>query len=70
MQKKDEKRDTVTMLRTEHLFMCPVRAWAATVKRIRSYPGADKNAPVSAVWRLNRIEYITSNEVIKSLDAG
>jgi hypothetical protein len=70
MQKKDEKRDTVTMHRTEHLFMCPVRAWAAIVKRIRSYPGADENTPVSAVWRFNRIEHITSDEVIKSLDAA
>jgi hypothetical protein len=67
MQKKDEKVDTVTMYRTEHLFMCPVRAWAAIVKRIRSYPGADENTPVSSVWRLNRIEHITSDEVIKSL---
>jgi hypothetical protein len=70
MQKKDEKRDTVTMLRTENLFMCPVRAWAEIVKHIRSYPDADKNTPVSAIWRLNRIEPITSNEVIKSLDAA
>ena len=48
--------------------MCPVRAWAAIVKRIRSYPGADDNTPVSAVWRNNRIEHITSKDIIDAID--
>eukprot|EP00956_Cyclotella_meneghiniana_P009275 scaffold12750_cov51-Cyclotella_meneghiniana.AAC.2 len=35
MQKKEEKFDTVTQYCTKHEVMCPVRAWAAIVKRIQ-----------------------------------
>ena len=37
-QKKDERNDTVTQLASENIFFCPVRQWAALVKRIRSTP--------------------------------
>ncbi len=68
MQKKDEKSDRVTQHITHHEIMCPVRAWAAIVKRIRSYPGADDDTPVSAVWKNNRIEHITSKNIISAID--
>ena len=48
--------------------MCPVRAWAMIIKRIRSYPGADDDTPVSAVWRNNKIEKITSKDIINSIN--
>ncbi len=41
MQKKDEKFDCLTQHATGDNIMCPVRIWAAIIKRIRSYPGAD-----------------------------
>ena len=68
MQKKDEKSDRVTQHITHHEIMCPVRAWAAIIKRIRSYPGADDDTPVSAVWRNNRIEHITSKNIVNAID--
>lgn len=69
-QKKDERDDVVTQWSTGHPILCPVRLWATVVKRIRSYPGADDNTPVSAVWRNNRIEHITSKEIIDAINAS
>ena len=67
-QKKDERFDRVTQHSSGDKTMNPVRQWAAIVKRIRSYPGADDNTPVSAVWRNNRIEHITSQDIIGAID--
>jgi hypothetical protein len=69
-QKKDERDDTVTQWSTSHALLNPVRSWAAVVKRIRSYPGTDENTPVSAVWRNNRIEHITSKEIIDAINVS
>ena len=41
--------------------MCPIICWAKIIKRIRSYPGANDDTPVSVVWRNNRIENTTIN---------
>jgi hypothetical protein len=49
MQKKDKKSDTVNQLASGEAILCPVRAWAAIVKRIRSYAGSNDNTPVSTV---------------------
>ena len=70
MQKKDERDDSVTHWCTNHPILCPVRLWATVVKRIKSYPGTDDNTPVSAVWRNNRIEHITSKEIIDAINAS
>ena len=59
-QKKDERNDTVTQIYSEDDLLCPVRSWAAVVRRIRSYPGANDDTPVSAVWNNDRIKHITS----------
>ena len=66
-QKKDERMDTVTQLATGDITLCPVRIWAAIVKRIRGYPGATCDTPVSAVWRHGQIEFITSKELIAAM---
>jgi NADH/NAD ratio-sensing transcriptional regulator Rex len=47
---------------TSHALLNPVRSWAAVVERIRSY--------VSAVWRNNRIEHITSKEIIDAINVS
>ena len=47
--------------------LCPVRQEAALVIRTRSYPGVSGETPVYAVWRNDRIEHITSTEMIEAL---
>ena len=66
-QKNDQKFDTVTQWRTHHPLLCPVRQWAELSLRIYSYPGATENTPVSATWRHNRIEHVTSQDIITTL---
>ncbi len=47
--------------------LCPVRAAAAIVCRIRSYPGVNNNTPIFAIWQYNRIEHITSRQIKNAL---
>jgi hypothetical protein len=69
-QKKDEKDDTVTQMATGDRFFCPVRMKAALVRRIWSYPGANWETKVSAFWHNNKIEHITSADMINALNAA
>ena len=69
-QKADGRNDTVTQMASGDALLCPVRQWAALVRRISSYPGATNDTPVSAVWRYGRIEHITSQSMINALHAG
>lgn len=69
-QKKDERMDTVTHLASGDILLSPTRQWAALVRRIRAYPGATDDTPVSAVWRYGRIEHITSKEMVDALRAA
>ena len=66
-QKKDERMDTVTQMCSKDLLLCPVRQWAAIVRRIWDYAGATTETPVSAVWRHDRIEHLTSAEMSDAL---
>ena len=70
MAEKDERNDIVTHLRSGDALLCPVRQWAAIIRRIRNYPGSTDNTPVSAVWRNGRIEHITSQEMVDALRAA
>ena len=54
-------------LASEHIILCPVRQWAALVKRIRKYPGPTVDTPVSAVWKNHKIEHVTSSEMVAAL---
>jgi hypothetical protein len=67
MQKKDEKNDTITQQASGAISMCPVQMAAAIVRRIRSYEGSDDNTPISAFWRFNRIDHVTSAQVIAAM---
>lgn len=60
----------VTQGKSGDSLLCPVRAWAKIVKRIRDYKGVDDDTPVSAVWRNGRIEHITSHAFVVALDAA
>jgi hypothetical protein len=70
MQKKDKKGDTVNQLASGDIVLCPVRAWAALVKRIRGYPGSNDNTPVSTVLNNGRLEHITSKMMVNALEAA
>jgi len=50
-----------------NITLCPVCAAAAIVRRIRSYPGANDDTPISAIWKYARIEHITSNHISNAL---
>ena len=69
-QKKDERMDTVTQVLSGDRLLCPVRQWAAVVRRIWGYPGATREIKVSAVWKNYQIEHITSKEINKVLEEG
>jgi hypothetical protein len=47
--------------------LCPVRAAAAIVRRIRSYPGANDDTPFSAIRQYDRFEHITSRQIKNAL---
>jgi hypothetical protein len=70
MQKKDEKWDRVTQLTSEDTILCPVRQWAALTRRILGYPGATPETTVNAVWKNDRIEFITSSDITDALRDG
>ena len=59
--------DTVNHRASGDDVLCPVRQWAQLVQRIRRYPGSSDETPVSAVWRRDRIEHITSSELVTAL---
>ena len=67
MQKKDEKNNTITQKASGKVNMCPVRMAASIVRRVRSYKGTNNNTPISAFWRFNRIDHITSAQVIAAM---
>ena len=67
-QKKDEKFQTVTLLASGDILLCPVRTWATIVKRIRSYQGTNDNTPVSAVLKNGKLDHITSTQMINALE--
>jgi len=67
MQKKDEKNDTTTQMASGDITLCPVRAAAAIARRIRSYPGANNDTPISAIWKYDRIEHIMSKQITNAL---
>jgi len=67
MQKKDKKNDTTTQMASGDITLCPVRAAAAIVRRIRSYPGANNDTPISATWKHDRIEHIMSKQISNAL---
>jgi hypothetical protein len=50
-QKRTERNDQVTQRRTGHSFLCPVRAAAKLVKRIRAIPGTTDATPVYTYMR-------------------
>jgi hypothetical protein len=50
-QKTDIRDETITHHRSKDLYLCPVRAWAAVVQRILTYPGTNHDSPVNTFQR-------------------
>ena len=69
-KKKDARNDTVTQMASMDILLCPVRQWAAVVRRILSYPGANDDTPVSVTLRYGRIKQVTSNDMVNALQAA
>jgi hypothetical protein len=70
MQKNDLKHNTVIHGRTDDVTLCPVLQWARLVNRIWKYPGTSPDTPVCFVWRHNRLETISSHQVLAALCAA
>jgi hypothetical protein len=66
-QKKDEKMDTITQMASGDETLCPVRAAAAVVKRIRKNQGTSDNTPVSTFFNHGIIDQVTSDHMINAL---
>jgi len=59
--------DTITQMASGDGTLCPVRAAAAIVKRIKNYPGSSQHSPISTVNNHGIIKYVTSDYVINAL---
>jgi hypothetical protein len=67
MQKKEDKNDTVHTARTGDPIMCPVRAAAKLVQRIRRYPKSNDNTSINTVLVGSRVRLVTSLQVANAL---
>ena len=65
-----KKTDTVNQLASGDTVLCPVRAWAAIVKKVRGYPGSSDETPISAVWNNGCVEHITPKMLVNALEAA
>ena len=60
-QKKNKRNKTVHMFKTNDNLLCPVKAWASTILRVRkTVPGADGNTKVCAYADHNQTQFIDS----------
>eukprot|EP00957_Ditylum_brightwellii_P018225 1373174-Ditylum_brightwellii.AAC.1 len=69
-QKKDKRDDAVTQMASGDLLLFPFRQYAKTVKHIWEYKGVSEETPVSAVWCFDKIDQITSKEMVNALRAA
>ncbi len=67
MQKKDKKSDTINQLASGNTVMCPVRAWAAIVKRVRGYPRLNNDTPIFTVRSNGCMAHIMSKMFVNAI---
>ena len=67
MQKKDKNDNTTTQMASGDVMLCPVQAAATIIHQIQSYLGANDNIPISAIWKYDRINHITSKQITNTL---
>ena len=67
-QKNDKRNKTVHMFRTGDNTLCPVIAWATTVKRlIQTVPGVSKDTTVCSYWDNGAIRQVNSTYAISRI---
>jgi hypothetical protein len=59
--------DTVTLMASQDAYLCPVRAAAAIVRRIRKYPGSSQDFPIMTVTVNGHLKQVTSTHMINAL---
>lgn len=62
-QKNDERDVTITHHCSNDITLCPVRSWAAIVKRILNYPGTNADTPVNTVLINGQLKCITGSRI-------
>ena len=63
-QKNGGKYESVTIHKTEDKVLCPVIAWATTVKRILGYPGESDQSPINTyITGNNKFQFSSSNMI-------
>ena len=70
MQKNEERDETITQHRTSNITLCPVRAWAAIVTRIRGYQDTNNDTPVNTYEYKGKLCYVSSVNVLKAIRAA
>lgn len=68
-QKNDLRDVTITQHCTNDDTLCPVRAWAAVVHRVRGYPGTSDETPVNAFFENGKLRFIPSSTIRVKLRA-
>mmetsp|Transcript_4792 Transcript_4792/g.6205 ORF Transcript_4792/g.6205 Transcript_4792/m.6205 type:complete len:400 (+) Transcript_4792:13-1212(+) len=69
-QKNRDKFNTVHLHKSKDPLLCPVKAWAHIVQRIRSYPGSTRNTPVNTFFINNELQQFKSKDAIDLLRAS
>lgn len=70
-QKNKDKFKTICMHRSNRSVLCPVRAWAAVVQRVRSYKDSKDNSQVNLVMnKTGKLSYISSTQIRTKLRAA
>ena len=69
-QKNDERDVTIAQHCTPDATLCPVRAWAALVKRVLGYPGTNSDTPVNAFVINGVLKYIPATRIVDKIRAS
>ena len=69
-QKNDERDVTITQHCTHDATLCPVRAWAALVKRVLGYPSTNSDTPVNAFVVNGVLKYIPATRIVDKIRAS
>ena len=69
-QKNDERDVTITQHCTHDATLCPVRAWAALVKRVLGHPGTNSDTPVNAFVVNGVLKFIPATRIVDKIRAS
>ena len=69
-QKNDERDVTITQHCTHDATLCPVRAWAALVKRVLGCPSTNSDTPVNAFVVNGVLKHIPATRIVDKIRAS